>query len=66
MALLKWDEVVDTDFSHVEQVTRHMVQAATRQYLVMRGSVRLMTGRLSSSAELEERRRQAMQPLSEE
>lgn len=65
MALQKWDEVVNTDFSHVEQVTRSMVQAAAGQYLVMRGSVRLMTGRLSTSAELEERRRQAMLPLSE-
>ncbi len=65
MPVKDWVEVVDVDFPVVEQVTRHMVEAAAGQSLLMRGSVRLMTGRLSTSEELEERRRQARKPLSE-
>jgi len=60
-----WTDVVDTHFPRVDSVTRKMVEAATRQSHLMRGSVRLMTGRLSTSAELEERRREALKPLSD-
>ncbi len=65
MSFNDWTEVVELDFPRVDRVTRRMVEAATRQSLLMRGSVRLMTGRLSTSEELEERRYQARKPLSE-
>mgnify|MGYP000979125541 CR=1 FL=1 len=58
-----WVRVIDKDLRRVDKVTRTMVEAAGRQRHSMRGSVRLMTGRLSTSEELEERRRQARKPL---
>ncbi|MBN1343290.1 MAG: hypothetical protein JXQ73_11455 [Phycisphaerae bacterium] len=63
MAVKNWVEVVEEKFPKVEKVSRQMVEAAARQSRLMRGSVRLMTGRLSTSEELEERRCQASKPL---
>jgi len=63
MPVQKWDEVIEKKFPQVEQVDRKMLQAAARQSFLMRGSVRLMTGRLSTTEELDERRRQARRPL---
>ncbi len=61
----QWTDVVELDFPRVDRVTRRMVEAATRQSMLLHGCVRLMTGRLSTSAELEERRYQARKPLSQ-
>ena len=57
-------KVLTTDYPRVEEVTERMVCATKDQSLSMRGSVRLMTSRLSTSKENEERRRQALRPFS--
>lgn len=51
-----WTEVIDKEFSPVDKVTVDMQAAAFKQVRLMRGSVRLMLGRLLTSEELEERR----------
>jgi len=63
MPFSDWVYAVDRDFPEAKKVTQGMVEAASRQKHKMRGSVRLMTGRISTSDELAERRRQAKQPL---
>ena len=65
MSVKKWEDVVGKPFTAVERVTREMVEAATQQTLVIRGSVRLMTGRLSTTDDLEARRRYSDELLSE-
>lgn len=65
MPVESWAAVVGKAFPKVSSVTKLMVEAAARQSLLMRGSVRLMTGRLSTTEDLEERRRQAEKPLCE-
>ena len=60
-----WEQVVELDFPEVTAVTRKMVEAASRQTHILRGSVRLMTGRFSTSEELEERRQRALRPLAQ-
>jgi len=58
-----WTTVVETDFPKVEQVTKAMVFGARNQSLQMRGSVRLMTGKLTTSEALEQRRQRALKTL---
>lgn len=60
-----WTTVVETDFPKVEQVTKSMVFGARNQNLQMRGSVRLMTGKLVTSEALEQRRQRALKSLLE-
>jgi len=66
MPVKNWAEVAKTDFPRVEEVTRTMVDRAKTQSPVIRGSVRLMTGRISTTAELEDRRKEARKSLSEQ
>lgn len=58
-----WTKLVETDFPKVEQVTKNMVYGSRNQSLQMRGSVRLMTGKLSTSEAIEQRRQRALKPL---
>jgi len=58
-----WTTVVETDFPKVDQVTKKMQVGLSRQSLKMRGSVRLMAGKLSTTEALEERRQRALKPL---
>jgi hypothetical protein len=58
-------DVMERDFPEVKEVTLEMQEALFRQGRLVRGSVRLMLGRLSTTEELEERRRVARnKPLS--
>ena len=59
----EWTSVVEKPFPTAKKVTQRMIDAATAQGRKMRGSVRLMSGRLSTTDQLEERRRQARRPL---
>ncbi|MEK6952869.1 MAG: hypothetical protein AABX29_07690 [Nanoarchaeota archaeon] len=59
-----WIDFVFEDFPCVGEVSRKMVEAATRQAPVYaQGGVRYCSGRISTSIELEERRRYAMRSL---
>lgn len=65
MVVAKWYDAVLMKFPRVDEVTREMVEAATRQTELMAYcGVRLATGRLSTTEALENRRREAMKPLS--
>lgn len=58
-----WKEFVFVDFPKLKEVTRRMVYGLNS--LLMRGSCRIMNNRLSTSKDLEERRKRALRPLSE-
>lgn len=60
MAAKNWIDVVDESFPKVDKVTVRMRNAALRQRRLLRGSVRLSLGRLSTSEEIEARRHQAL------
>lgn len=60
MAIKDWKEVIHEDFPHPE-VTRHMLESAQRQGILYGGCVRFATGRISTSREIEERRKEAYQ-----
>jgi len=60
-----WMRVVDVDFPKLLEVTQRMVSGPRIMSLLMRGSVRNVIGKLSTSKQLEERREQALRPLSE-
>ena len=65
MPVRNWVEVVDEPFPRVDRVTVQMQEAVFKQARVLRGSVRLMLGRLPTSEEIEDRRLQALgNPLS--
>jgi hypothetical protein len=63
MAVEDWVKVVGVPFPKVERVTRQMVEAVAGQSLLTRGSVRLMTGRISTTDEIEQRREEGKKPL---
>lgn len=63
MAIKDWRDVIYEDFPHPE-VTLEMIYSTRRPSLV--GCSRLMTRRLSTSRELEERREDSRNPLYEE
>ena len=58
-----WTKVVFKNWPEVDKVTRPMLESCYRQGRLLRGCVRMMTGRMSTTDELEERRREAMKPL---
>ena len=51
--------LLELDFPKVEIVTEEMQRAAFKQVRLFRGNVRLFMGRLSTTAELEDRRARA-------
>ena len=55
-----WIDVIDEPFPPITVVTEAMQMAAFKQVRLMRGSIRLKLGRLSTSQELADRRRRAM------
>ena len=61
MPVKEWRDVVDKKFPRIEEVTLEMQEAAFRQVRLMRGSARLMLGRVSTTEEIEERRAQALE-----
>lgn len=60
---LDWVKYVSLGFPSPTRVDREMVEAAGGQSLLMRGSVRLMTGRISTTDEIEHRREEGKKPL---
>ena len=65
MPIKKWREVIDLDFPKVDKVTPRMIEAARRNCNMLGGNVRLATGRISTSKDLDERWKRACRPLSE-
>lgn len=63
MAVLDWTDAVKKKFPCPEKIDRDMVEVAGGQVLQMRGSVRMMTGRISTTDEIEYRREEAKKPL---
>jgi len=63
MPVLDWVQAVSKKFPAPTQVDRQMLEAAAGQSLLIRGSVRLMTGRLSTTEEIEHRREEGRKPL---
>ncbi len=57
-----WTKVVDVDFPRID-ITKKMKARLLYQSLNLRGSVRLMVGKLSTTEEIEERRHRALEPL---
>jgi hypothetical protein len=55
---MNWMNVVDKDFPKIKEVTKTMVLFASNQSLQIRGCVRLATGRISTTKNLEDRRNQ--------
>ena len=65
MPVLGWVKSVKEDFPVPDRVDREMVDAVGGQSLLMRGSVRLMTGRISTADEIERRREEGTKPLTD-
>ena len=56
MQAMKWIQEISRHSPRPDKVTREMVQATKNQRLLIRGSVRLMTGSVLTSDEIEARR----------
>ena len=57
---MNWKEVINKDFPIIDKVTLKMQENAFRQVRLMRGAIRLKLGRISTSDEIERRRREAL------
>lgn len=63
MPIQDWVDAVNMHLPQVKEVTRGMVEAAVRQAQRYPCDVRLAMGKISTTEQLEERRRAAQQPF---